>query len=82
MTKRQVGEQELERLVITGIQRAQARSAASLAALGIDSAELGEWVAEQVERGSWPEGDFVEAFRVWRDQKNKKNTSNAVSAES
>lgn len=68
-------ERELERQVIAGIQRAQARSAATLADLGIDLVELGEWVAEQVGKGRWPEGDFAEAFRVWRDQK---NTSNAV----
>ena len=65
---------ELERLAIAGIQKAGARSAATLADLGIDSVELGEWVAEQVGKGRWPEGDFAEAFRVWRDQK---NTSNA-----
>lgn len=68
-------ERELERQVIAGIQRAQARSAATLADLGIDLVELGEWVADQVESGRWPEGDLLEAFRVWRDQK---NTSNAV----
>ena len=68
-------ERELERQVIAGIQRAQARSAATLADLGIDLVELGEWVAEQVGKGRWPEGDFAQAFRVWRDQK---NTSNAV----
>lgn len=71
-------ELELERLVIAGIQKAQARSAASLAALGIDSDELGEWVAEQVNKGRWPEGDLLAAFRAWRDQKIQKNTSNAV----
>ena len=68
-------ERELERQVITGIQKAQARSTATLANLGIYLVELGEWVAEQVEKGRWPEGDLLEAFRVWRDQI---NTSNAV----
>ena len=65
---------ELERAVIAGIRKAQARSAATLADLGIDSAELGEWGAERVEKGRWPEGDLLEAFRAWRSQK---NTSNA-----
>ena len=67
-------ERELERAVIAGIRKAQARSAATLADLGIDSAELGEWGAERVEKGRWPEGDLLEAFRAWRSQK---NTSNA-----
>lgn len=67
-------ERELERQVIAGIQKAQARSAATLADLGVDLVELGEWVAEQVEMGRWPEGELLDAFRVWRDQK---NTSNA-----
>lgn len=66
-------ERELERQVITGIQKAQARSTATLANLGIYLVELGEWVAEQVEKGRWPEGDLLEAFRVWRGQKNKSN---------
>lgn len=68
-------ERELERQVIAGIQRAQARSAATLADLGIDLVELGEWVTEQVEKGRWPDGDLLEAFRVWRAMK---NTPNAV----
>lgn len=68
-------ERELERQVIAGIQQAQARSAATLADLGIDLVELGEWVADQVERGSWPEGDLLETFRIWRSHN---NTSNAV----
>lgn len=67
-------ERELERAVIAGIRKAQARSAANLSDLGIDSAELGEWVAERVEKGRWPEDDLLEAFRAWRSQK---NTSNA-----
>ena len=67
-------ERELERAVIAGIRKAQARSAANLSDLGIDSAELGEWGAERVEKGRWPEGDLLEAFRAWRSQK---NTSNA-----
>lgn len=67
-------ERELERQVIAGIQRAQARSAATLADLGIDLVELGEWVTEQVEIGRWPDGDLLEAFRIWRAMK---NTSNA-----
>ncbi|OKS33367.1 hypothetical protein [Pseudomonas aeruginosa] len=67
-------ERELERQVIAGIQRAQARSAATLADLGIDLVELGEWVTEQVEKGRWPDGDLLEAFRIWRAMK---NTSNA-----
>ncbi|HBO7934644.1 TPA: hypothetical protein L5C15_005781 [Pseudomonas aeruginosa] len=67
-------ERELERQVIAGIQKAQARSAATLADLGIDLVELGKWVADQVESGRWPEGDLLEAFRIWRAMK---NTSNA-----
>ncbi|MBH2035336.1 MAG: hypothetical protein I8H73_20935 [Pseudomonadales bacterium] len=70
-------ERELERQVIIGIQKAQARRAATLADLGVDSAELGEWVAERVEKGRWPEGDLLEVFRAWRSQK---NTPNAVPA--
>lgn len=66
-------EREIERLVITGIQNAQARSAATLADLGIDRTELDEWVAEQVEQGRWPEGDLLDAFRTWSANR----TSNA-----
>ncbi len=68
-------ERELEKQVITGIQKAQARSAATLADLGVDLVELGAWVTEQVEKGHWPDGDLLDAFRIWRSQK---NTSNAV----
>jgi len=63
-------ERELERQVIAGIQKAQARSAATLADLGSDRGELGRWVADQVESGRWPEGDLLEAFRIWRAMKN------------
>lgn len=66
-------EREIERLVITGIQNAQARSAATLADLGIDRTELDKWVAEQVELGRWPEGDLLDAFRTWSANR----TSNA-----
>lgn len=68
-------EQELERLVSAGIQKAQARSATTLTKLGIDSAELGEWVAEQVEKGRWPDGDLLDAFLAWRDKKNSSKTA-------
>jgi len=66
-------EGEIERLVIAGIQNAQGCSAATLADLGIDRAELDEWVAEQVELGRWPEGDLLDAFRIWSANR----TSNA-----
>lgn len=62
-------EREIERLVIVGIQNAQARSAATLADLGIDRAELDEWVAEQVQAGRWPDGDLLQAFREWKAKK-------------
>lgn len=62
-------EREIERQVIAGIQKAQARSAATLADLGIDRAELDEWVAEQVEQGRWPDGDLLQAFREWKVKK-------------
>jgi hypothetical protein len=62
-------EGEIERLVIAGIQNAQARSAATLADLGIDRAELDEWVAEQVAQGRWPDGDLLQAFREWKVKK-------------
>lgn len=60
---------EIKRLVITGIQSAQARSAAMLADLGIDRTELDEWVAEQVEAGRWPDGDFLHDFQEWKIKK-------------
>lgn len=66
-------EREIERQVIAGIQKAQARSAATLADLGIDRGALDEWVAEQVELGRWPEGDLLDAFRIWSANR----TSNA-----
>lgn len=62
-------EREIERQVIAGIQKAQARSAATLADLGIDRSELDEWVAEQVEAGRWPDGDLLQAFREWKANK-------------
>lgn len=62
-------EREIERQVIAGIQKAQARSAATLAGLGIDRAELDEWVAELVEAGRWPAGDLLQAFREWKVKK-------------
>lgn len=62
-------EREIERQVIAGIQKAQARSAATLADLGIDRGELDEWVAEQVAQGRWPDGDLLQAFREWKVKK-------------
>ena len=62
-------EREIERQVIAGIRKAQERSAATLADLGIDRAELDEWVAEQVEQGRWPDGDLLQAFREWKVKK-------------
>ncbi|MFU6844179.1 hypothetical protein ACM77K_03615 [Pseudomonas aeruginosa] len=59
-------EREIEQQVIAGIQKAQARSAATLTDLGIDRSELDQWVAEQVELGRWPEGDLIQAFRKWK----------------
>ncbi|HEH8445759.1 hypothetical protein WCD98_14780 [Pseudomonas aeruginosa] len=67
-------ERELERLAIAGIKKAAARSKARLAELGVDDADLTEFVRLQVEIGRWPEGDLLEAFRAWRDQKNTSNT--------
>ncbi|SUD58002.1 Uncharacterised protein [Ectopseudomonas oleovorans] len=57
-------EREIERQVIAGIQKA-----ATLAELGVDRAELDEWVAEQVELGRWPDGDLLQAFREWKVKK-------------
>lgn len=65
----QLQEEQLLDAVAIGIRNAQARSAARLAELGIDSSELGLWVAERVELGRWPDGDFVEAFRAWRAER-------------
>jgi len=62
-------EREIERQVIAGIRKAQERSAATLADLGIDRAKLDEWVAEQVEQGRWPDGDLLQAFREWKVKK-------------
>jgi len=62
-------EREIERQVIAGIQKAQARSAATLADLDIDRADLDEWVVEQVEAGRWPDGDLLQAFREWKVKK-------------
>lgn len=57
-----------------GFRQALARNKARLAELGVDDADLTEFVRLQVEKGHWPEGDLLQAFRAWRDQK---NTSNA-----
>jgi len=62
-------EGEIERLVIAGIQNAQGCSAATLADLGIDRADLDEWVVEQVEAGRWPDGDLLQAFQEWKVKK-------------
>ncbi len=62
-------EREIERQVIAGILKAQARSASTLADLGIDHAELDEWVVEQVEAGCWPDGDLLQVFREWKAKK-------------
>ncbi|MDP3848703.1 MAG: hypothetical protein Q8R10_19980 [Pseudomonas sp.] len=68
-----LAELAIERLVTNGSRAAQARSQAKLAELGIDPADLQTWATEMVGQGSWPEGDFVEAFRAWK----LKRTSNA-----
>lgn len=68
-------EQELERAISNGFRQALASGKAKRADLGVDDADLTEFAREKVEKGHWPEGDLLEAFRVWRDQK---NTSNAV----
>lgn len=65
----QLQEEQLLDAVAIGIRNAQARSAARLAELGIDSSELGLWVAERVELGCWPDGDFIQAFRNWRAER-------------
>lgn len=64
-----IEEDRLHELVVAGIRRAQARSAARLAELGVDSAELGVWVAERVALGAWPDGDLLTAFRAWSQSK-------------
>lgn len=65
----QLQEEQLLDAVAIGIRNAQARSAARLEELGIDSSELGLWVAERVAQGAWPDGDFVAAFRAWRAER-------------
>lgn len=62
-------EEHLLDAVAIGIRKAQARSAARLEELGIDSSELGLWVAERVAQGAWPDGDLIEAFRSWRAER-------------
>ncbi|EIK54699.1 hypothetical protein YO5_18077 [Stutzerimonas stutzeri TS44] len=66
-------EQDIERRVRDGAREAMTRSRALLDQLGISPADLQEWANEMVELGTWPEGDFVEAFRAWK----LKRTSNA-----
>lgn len=68
-------ERELERAISNGFRQAVASSKVKRAELGVDDADLAEFVRVRVEKGRWPEGDLLEAFRVWRDQK---NTSNAA----
>ena len=65
----ELDEEQLHALVVAGIKRAQARSAARLAELGVDSDELGVWVAERVALGAWPDGDLLAAFRAWSQSK-------------
>ena len=67
-------EHRLESAIRNGFRQALARNKARLAELGVDDADLTEFVRLQVEKGHWPEGDLLQAFRAWRDQK---NTSNA-----
>lgn len=66
-------EQEIECQVVSGIRAAQARSRSTLADLGIDPGDLQVWVSELVEKGRWPAGDLLEAFKAW----SAKHTSNA-----
>lgn len=68
-------ERELERAISNGFRQAVASGKVKRAELGVDDADLAEFVRVRVEKGRWPEGDLLEAFRVWRDQK---NTSNAA----
>lgn len=65
----EIREEQLLDAVATGIRKAQARSAARLEELGIDSSELGLWVAERVAQGAWPDGDLISAFRAWRAER-------------
>lgn len=65
----QLQEEHLLDAVAIGIRKAQARSAARLEELGVDSAELGLWVAERVALGAWPDGDLIEEFRRWRAER-------------
>lgn len=65
----QLQEEHLLDAVAIGIRKAQARSAARLEELGIDSAELGLWVAERVAQAAWPDGDLIEEFRRWRAER-------------
>ncbi|MBX9714884.1 MAG: hypothetical protein K2X58_14070 [Pseudomonadaceae bacterium] len=67
-------EMEFERAISAGFRQAIARGKAKRAEQGIDDDDLAEWVSEQVEKGHWPEGDLLQAFRDWQAQK---NTSNA-----
>lgn len=68
-------ERELERAISNGFRQAVASGRAKRAERGVNDADLAKFVRVQVEKGRWPEGDLLEAFRVWRDQK---NTSNAA----
>ncbi len=67
-------EHKLECAIREGFRQTVERNKARLAELGVDDADLTEFVRLQVEIGHWPEGDLLQAFRAWRDQK---NTSNA-----
>lgn len=66
---------DLGQTIRDGFRHSVGRNKAKLTELGVDDAELTEFVRERVEIGYWPEGDLLEAFRAWRDEK---NTSNAV----
>ena len=68
-------EGDLKQATRDGFRQTVERSKAKLAELGVDDADLTEFVRLQLEKGRWPDSDLLEAFRTWRDQK---NTSNAV----
>lgn len=62
-------EQAIEQAIAQCGRAAAVRSKAALDALGIDPAELQEWVNARCEIGSWPEGDLAQAFRDWKAKK-------------
>jgi hypothetical protein len=47
---------------LEGLRKAAARSKANLERLGIDPADLQEWVRGLTE---WPAGDLLDAYRAW-----------------